>query len=113
MWDSSAALAPPLGATSRLLLRCLSAPAPHRPAASPDAHVCQVLPRALDDNTFAALNHLQFYNNVNIISTLCNDTAFFEQLRQKLWPPPPFDGEQAGLRAPSRRRARAAAARRR
>lgn len=48
-----------------------------------------VLPRALDDNAFAALNQLQFYNNVNIISSLTHDARFFEQLRVKLWPPEP------------------------
>lgn len=45
-----------------------------------------VLPRALDDNTFAALNQLQFYNNVNIISSLTNDARFFDELRAKLLP---------------------------
>ena len=29
-----------------------------------------VLPRALDDNTFAALNQVQSYNNVQIVSSL-------------------------------------------
>ena len=43
-----------------------------------------VLPRALDDNTFAALNQLQFFNNVQIISSLTNDPAFLEGLREKL-----------------------------
>ena len=50
-----------------------------------------VLPRALDDNTFAALNQLQFYNNVNIISSLSNDAKFFEELKLKLQPPEPVD----------------------
>ena len=43
-----------------------------------------VLPRALDDNTFAAMNQLQFFNNVQIVSSLTNDTAFLTQLRDKL-----------------------------
>ena len=53
-----------------------------------------VLPRALDDNTFAALNQLQFYNNVNIISSLTQDGDFFDELRRKLWPDE-FAGTQA------------------
>ena len=43
-----------------------------------------VLPRALDYNTFAALNQLQFFNNVQIVSSLTNDTPFLEGLRAKL-----------------------------
>lgn len=43
-----------------------------------------VLPRALDDTTFAALNQLQFFNNVQIISALTNDEAFLEGLHAKL-----------------------------
>ena len=43
-----------------------------------------VLPRALDDNTFAALNQLQFFNNVQIVSSLTNDQPFLAGLRAKL-----------------------------
>jgi protein phosphatase-4 regulatory subunit 3 len=43
-----------------------------------------VLPRALDDNAFAAINQLQFFNNVHIISSLSNDNPFLTGLRQKL-----------------------------
>ena len=43
-----------------------------------------VLPRALDDNTFAALNQLQFFNNVQIVTSLTNDGPFIQGLRDKL-----------------------------
>ena len=43
-----------------------------------------VLPRALDDNTFAALNQLQFFNNVQIVTSLTNDHAFLTGLGDKL-----------------------------
>jgi protein phosphatase-4 regulatory subunit 3 len=51
-------------------------------------HLCYlkdvVLPRALDDNAFAALNQIAFCNNVNIVSALGNDAVFFQTLRDKL-----------------------------
>lgn len=43
-----------------------------------------VLPRALDDNAFAALNQIAFCNNVHIVSALANDRTFFQTLRDKL-----------------------------
>tara|TARA_B100000513_G_C11901502_1_gene185521 strand:- start:355 stop:2586 length:2232 start_codon:yes stop_codon:yes gene_type:complete len=43
-----------------------------------------VLPRALDDNAFAALNQIAFFNNVQIISALSHDEAFLPQLRDTL-----------------------------
>jgi protein phosphatase-4 regulatory subunit 3 len=43
-----------------------------------------VLPRALDDNTFAALNQVQFYNNVQIVSSLTSDGPFLSNLHAKL-----------------------------
>ena len=43
-----------------------------------------VLPRALDDSTFATLNQLQFFNNVQIISSLTNDADFLPALEAKL-----------------------------
>jgi protein phosphatase-4 regulatory subunit 3 len=43
-----------------------------------------VLPRALDDNAFAALNQIVFCNNVHIVSSLANDGTFFQALRDKL-----------------------------
>ena len=46
--------------------------------------VVERAPRALDDNTFAALNQLQFFNNVQIISSLTNDAPFLQGLRAKL-----------------------------
>ena len=53
-----------------------------------------VLPRALDDNSFAALNQMQFFNNVQIISNLTNDQPFLVRPRDALGgvepPAPPF-----------------------
>mmetsp|Transcript_29119 Transcript_29119/g.79506 ORF Transcript_29119/g.79506 Transcript_29119/m.79506 type:complete len:870 (+) Transcript_29119:94-2703(+) len=43
-----------------------------------------VLPRALDDNAFAALNQIAFCNNVHIVSSLSNDSTFFQSLRDKI-----------------------------
>lgn len=37
-----------------------------------------VLPRALDDNAFAALNQIAFFNNVQILSSLSNDGVFLQ-----------------------------------
>ena len=46
-----------------------------------------VLPRALDDNSFAALNQMQFFNNVQIISNLTNDQPFLVRPRGALSQP--------------------------
>eukprot|EP01102_Stenamoeba_stenopodia_P001516 TRINITY_DN1130_c0_g4_i1.p1 TRINITY_DN1130_c0_g4~~TRINITY_DN1130_c0_g4_i1.p1 ORF type:complete len:770 (+),score=129.95 TRINITY_DN1130_c0_g4_i1:601-2910(+) len=43
-----------------------------------------VLPRTLDDATFASLNSLIFYNQLEIITTLRNDKEFFQDLFAKL-----------------------------
>jgi len=43
-----------------------------------------VLPRALDDSTFAALNQLLFLNNVHIVTSITNDMHFLQGLREKL-----------------------------
>ena len=43
-----------------------------------------VLPRALDDSTFAALNQLLFLNNVHIVTSITNDMPFLQGLREKL-----------------------------
>lgn len=48
-----------------------------------------VLPRALDDHTFAALNQIAFLNNVQIVSHLCNDPDYLKRLCEKVG-----DGEQ-------------------
>ena len=39
-----------------------------------------VLPRALDDHTFAALNQIAFMNNVQIVSQLCGDAVYLNSL---------------------------------
>lgn len=49
-----------------------------------------VLPRALDDHTFAALNQIAFLNNVQIVSHLCNDPEYLKRLCEKVG-----DGEQS------------------
>mmetsp|Transcript_41571 Transcript_41571/g.69143 ORF Transcript_41571/g.69143 Transcript_41571/m.69143 type:complete len:821 (-) Transcript_41571:191-2653(-) len=43
-----------------------------------------VLPRALDDNAFAALNQIAFFNNMQIISTLSSDPIFLQALSEKI-----------------------------
>ena len=43
-----------------------------------------VLPRSLDDNTFAALNQISYCNNVHIINALSADAKYLPQLRRKL-----------------------------
>lgn len=43
-----------------------------------------VLPRSLDDNTFATLSQIAFLNNVHIISHLTSDLQFLPRLRQKM-----------------------------
>ena len=48
-----------------------------------------VLPRALDDHTFAALNQIAFLNNVQIVSHLCNDADYLKRVCEKIG-----DGEQ-------------------
>ena len=46
-----------------------------------------VLPRSLDDNTFATLSQIAFLNNVHIISHLTNDPVYLPNLRTKLSDP--------------------------
>ena len=43
-----------------------------------------VLPRALDDHTFAALNQIAFLNNVQIVSHLCNDADYLKRVCEKI-----------------------------
>jgi protein phosphatase-4 regulatory subunit 3 len=43
-----------------------------------------VLPRVLDDATFASLNSLIFYNQLEIITALRNDKIFFQELFNRL-----------------------------
>ena len=43
-----------------------------------------VLPRALDDHTFAALNQIPFVNNVQIVAYACNDGSYLPALKAKL-----------------------------
>ena len=43
-----------------------------------------VLPRALDDHTFAALNQITFVNNVQIVAYACNDGSYLPALKAKL-----------------------------
>tara|TARA_B110001452_G_scaffold242029_1_gene224555 strand:+ start:2392 stop:3651 length:1260 start_codon:yes stop_codon:yes gene_type:complete len=43
-----------------------------------------VLPRALDDHTFAALNQISFMNNVQIVSQLCGDANYLSNLCAKV-----------------------------
>jgi len=43
-----------------------------------------VLPRSLDDNTFATLSQIAFLNNVHIVSNLTSDPSFLPRLRHKM-----------------------------
>ena len=43
-----------------------------------------VLPRALDDHTFAALNQIAFLNNVQIVSHLGNDADYLKRVCEKI-----------------------------
>jgi len=43
-----------------------------------------ILPRYLDDPTFATLNSILFFNNVEIVSIIQNDEAFLSELFQRL-----------------------------
>lgn len=46
-----------------------------------------VLPRSLDDNTFATLSQIAFLNNVHIISHLTNDAVYMPNLSTKMSDP--------------------------
>ncbi|KAL3683370.1 hypothetical protein R1sor_001392 [Riccia sorocarpa] len=46
-----------------------------------------ILPRVLDDQTFATFNSIMLFNNVAVVSALQNDSAFLSELFTKLWSP--------------------------
>lgn len=43
-----------------------------------------ILPRALDDQTFATMNSIILFNNVSVVSALQNDLAFLSELFSRL-----------------------------
>ncbi|CAM6107221.1 unnamed protein product [Calypogeia fissa] len=46
-----------------------------------------ILPRVLDDQTFATFNSIMLFNNVAVVSALQNNNAFISELFSKLWSP--------------------------
>ncbi|KAG6544232.1 hypothetical protein Mapa_014335 [Marchantia paleacea] len=46
-----------------------------------------ILPRVLDDQTFATFNSIMLFNNVAVVSALQNDSGFLSELFTKLWSP--------------------------
>ncbi|KAG0630025.1 hypothetical protein M758_1G148600 [Ceratodon purpureus] len=46
-----------------------------------------ILPRVLDDQTFATINSIMLFNNVSVVSSLQNDSAFLSELFSRLRSP--------------------------
>ncbi|KAG0578678.1 hypothetical protein KC19_4G041700 [Ceratodon purpureus] len=56
-----------------------------------------ILPRVLDDQTFATMNSIMLFNNVSVVSSLQNDSVFLSELFSRLRSPETPEGNRRDL----------------